>query len=97
MPSQHILIIGLDGATWDLLQPWLDNKQLPYLASLRKQEVWGNLRSTIPPITGPAWVSFATDADDYYYPDSLEPLLKETNYQIDLDVEKEGFIPGYAG
>ncbi len=55
-----MLVIGLDGATWDLLDPWIRAGRLPRLATLRKQAVWGPLQSTVPPVTFPAWTTFAT-------------------------------------
>lgn len=55
-----LAIIGLDGATWDLLRPWADGGKLPGLAKLMGQGVWGELESTVPPVTSPAWVSLAT-------------------------------------
>lgn len=55
-----MLILGLDGATWDLLDPWIAAGRLPHLARLRDGAVWGVLRSTMPPVTFPAWTTFAT-------------------------------------
>ena len=55
-----VIIIGLDGATFDLIKPWVNDGKLPCLANLIKNGVWGNLRSVIPTISGPAWVSFMT-------------------------------------
>jgi len=55
-----VVVIGLDGATWDLLKPWADNGELPALKKLMENGVWGTLESTIPPVTGPAWTSFST-------------------------------------
>ena len=55
-----MLIIGLDGATWDLLDPWIRAGRLPHLGRLRERCVWGALRSTMPPVTFPAWTTFAT-------------------------------------
>lgn len=60
MKSNRILIIGLDGATWDVLTPWINDGSLPNLAQLRRRGSWGVLRSTIPPITAPAWSTFMT-------------------------------------
>lgn len=54
------LVIGLDGATWDLLHPWAEAGYLPHLQALKQNGAWGVLRSTIPPSTPPAWTSFAT-------------------------------------
>jgi predicted AlkP superfamily phosphohydrolase/phosphomutase len=55
-----IAIIGLDGATWDLAEPFLEAGDMPVLAALRRSGAHGVLRSTIPPVTFPAWSSFMT-------------------------------------
>lgn len=56
----RVLVIGLDGATFDLIQPWAEAGYLPTLARLMAEGAHGSLRSTVPPMTGPAWTSFAT-------------------------------------
>ena len=56
----RVLVIGMDGATPQLLFPWAEEGKLPNLAKLIKEGVSGKLRSTIPPITAAAWVSFMT-------------------------------------
>ena len=58
--SHRVLIIGLDGATWDVLAPWMNQGHLPNLSRLRDTGCWGNLRSSIPPITAAAWTTFMT-------------------------------------
>jgi predicted AlkP superfamily phosphohydrolase/phosphomutase len=58
--SYKTFVVGLDGATFDLLRPWADQGQLPTIKRLMKEGAWGELRSTIPPMTAPAWTSFAT-------------------------------------
>ena len=55
-----IAIIGLDGATWDLAGPFLEAGDMPVLAALRRSGAHGVLRSTMPPVTFPAWSSFMT-------------------------------------
>lgn len=56
----RVIVIGLDGATWDLLRPWIDKGELPSIGKLVNQGVWANLKSTYPFFTGPAWTSFST-------------------------------------
>lgn len=56
----RVLIIGLDGATWDVLDPWIQDGSLPNLAQLRRNGVWGDLLSTVPPVSAPAWSTFMT-------------------------------------
>lgn len=55
-----LLIIGLDGATFDLIKPWAADGKLPTLAKLMQTGVTGNLESTLPPVTSPAWPTFMT-------------------------------------
>ncbi|MCJ7666684.1 MAG: alkaline phosphatase family protein, partial [Anaerolineae bacterium] len=57
---RKVLVIGLDGATFDLLAPWIEMGRLPTLARLIEEGVSGALESTSPPISSAAWVSFAT-------------------------------------
>ncbi len=56
----RVLVIGLDGGTLDLLRPWALEGHLPNLARLMGEGAWGLLESTLPPVTSPAWPSFAT-------------------------------------
>ncbi|MBI3810675.1 MAG: alkaline phosphatase family protein [Nitrospirae bacterium] len=56
----RVLIIGLDGATLDLVVPWASDGKLPHMARLLKEGTWGPLQSPIPPITPPSWSSFMT-------------------------------------
>lgn len=58
-----VLVVGLDGATFDLIMPLAEKGTLPNIRKLIEEDVSGSLESTIPPVTGPAWVSFATGAN----------------------------------
>ena len=58
--SQKTAVIGLDGGTFDLIKPWVEEGYLPTFKKLMNDGVWGELRSTMPPITAPAWSSFIT-------------------------------------
>jgi predicted AlkP superfamily phosphohydrolase/phosphomutase len=55
-----IVIIGLDGATFDLILPWVRSGELPHFAHLLRRGIFGRLQSTIPPMSPPAWNSFMT-------------------------------------
>ncbi|MBW2465413.1 MAG: alkaline phosphatase family protein, partial [Deltaproteobacteria bacterium] len=55
-----ILVLGLDGATFDVIRPMVAAGKLPNLARWIKDETAAPLRSTIPPVTFPAWSSFTT-------------------------------------
>jgi predicted AlkP superfamily phosphohydrolase/phosphomutase len=56
----RLLIFGLDGATLDLIRPWVAQGYLPNLGRLIESGVSGDLASTLPPVTSPAWPSFMT-------------------------------------
>jgi predicted AlkP superfamily phosphohydrolase/phosphomutase len=58
--SRRVLVVALDGTTFDLIGPWLDDGSMPNLARLRDEGACGELRSIVPPVTAPAWCSFMT-------------------------------------
>jgi len=57
---KKVLVIGLDGATWDLIKPWAKEGRLPTFKMLMKEGVHGELESTVPSWTIPAWNSMTT-------------------------------------
>ena len=60
--SKKVLIIGWDCAPPDwVFDKWID--ELPNLKKLLNKSLYGNLTSTIPPITVPAWQSMLTSKD----------------------------------
>jgi len=62
MPARDysVLVVGLDGATFDLMLPWIDQGRLPHLGRVLRSGARSRLESTIPPITPCAWSSFMT-------------------------------------
>lgn len=55
-----IIVVGLDGATFDLIRPWAAEGYLPVLNKIMQEGAHGELGSTLPPMTSPAWTTFAT-------------------------------------
>ena len=55
-----LVVIGLDGATLDLIGPWAEKGLLPNLARLMQTGVFGRLQSVLPVLTSAAWPSFMT-------------------------------------
>jgi len=55
-----VLVIGLDGATWDLIEPWAEEGKLPTFKMLMENGTWGELESCIPFVTYPAWKCYST-------------------------------------
>lgn len=60
---RRFLVIGLDGGTFDLLDPLMDAGEMPYLRQLATDGLRAPLRSVYPPKTIPAWYSLATGQD----------------------------------
>lgn len=60
MRTKKALVVGLDGATLDLIEPWVEAGQLPTFARLMQAGSWGRLRTVPNTDTAPAWSSFAT-------------------------------------
>lgn len=58
--NTKVMVIGLDGAAWKLLGPWIDKGELPWFKKLKKNWFSTTLESTLPPLTGSSWVSFQT-------------------------------------
>lgn len=57
---RKVLVVGLDGATWNLLNPWIEEGELPNLRKLIENGVSGDLESSIPASTFPAWKCYST-------------------------------------
>jgi predicted AlkP superfamily phosphohydrolase/phosphomutase len=58
--AERVLIIGLDGATFDILKPMMKAGRMPNLARVVESGCSGVLYSTRPPITPAAWTTFMT-------------------------------------
>ncbi len=58
--AEKLLIVGLDGATFDVLNPMMDAGLMPNLKAFLAAGASGILDSTKPPITPAAWTTFMT-------------------------------------
>lgn len=55
-----MVIIGLDGGTWDLIGPWAEAGELPNLRRLLASSARAVLLAPFQPITAPSWTTFMT-------------------------------------
>jgi len=89
------LLLGLDGANWSLFWPWLAKGKMPTLAKLLKISAHGTLESTLPPMSAPAWASFATGKNPGKHGvfDFITPLqsLSATKTLSRSDIDGETF------
>jgi predicted AlkP superfamily phosphohydrolase/phosphomutase len=60
MSSEKVFILGLDGASPEVIESLIALGKLPTFETMKRKGVTGKLRTTIPPITGSAWSSFMT-------------------------------------
>ena len=58
--GNRVLVIGLDGATFRVLDPLIEAGVLPNLQRLMTNGARGTLLSTVPPISAAAWTTFIT-------------------------------------
>ena len=54
------LLIGLDGATFSVLDPLMEQGVMPFLKGFLAEGVRAGLRTIVPPLTPPAWTSLMT-------------------------------------
>jgi predicted AlkP superfamily phosphohydrolase/phosphomutase len=82
--DSRVLVIGWDGATFDLLDPLVEAGRLPNLARLMESGATAELASTIVPISSAAWVGAVTGVtpgDTGVY-DFFEPIPKTYNVRL---------------
>lgn len=60
MTVNKLVLIGLDGATFDLINPWIEDGSLPNLEEISENGVKTVLQSCRPPVTSQAWKVFST-------------------------------------
>lgn len=60
MDTPRTVVVGLDGASFELIEPWLESGHLPNIARIVDDGVQGTLESVLPPVTSPNWKTYAT-------------------------------------
>lgn len=58
--GRRLLVVGLDGLTFDLIRPWVEEGLLPNFERIMKEGAFGNLESSIPALSPTAWTSATT-------------------------------------
>src|SRR5262245_25748358 len=59
-PRGRVVLIGLDGASWNLLAPMVESGELPNFKALMDRGVSADLASVEPYLSPPVWTSIAT-------------------------------------
>ena len=55
-----VFVLGLDGATFDCLNPLMEEGVLPNIKEIHSKGASGRLTTIFPPVTAPAWLALAT-------------------------------------
>ncbi|HNX99042.1 MAG TPA: alkaline phosphatase family protein, partial [Candidatus Aminicenantes bacterium] len=55
-----VVLVGLDGADWSLIDPLIDQGKLPLFKELKEKGAWGTLRTATPAKSPVIWTSIAT-------------------------------------
>ncbi len=94
--SKKVLMIGLDGATFTILGPMIDEGVMPVLGRLIREGVKGDLNSTRNPLTPPAWTSMVTGRSphvhgiyDFLRPSTMDDGTVFLNLNDSRDVKAE--------
>jgi len=81
-----VMVVGIDGATFDVLTPLMHQGKLPHLSALLRDGVSGSLASTLPPLSSAAWSTFQTGKDpgkhgvfDFYRNDPRDYSCRPVN------------------
>ncbi len=88
--GKKIIIIGLDGMSPKLFNILVRKRIFITLGKIRKKGVYSELLSTLPPVTAPAWTTFATGVNpgkhgiyDFFTPrDSLSKMWPVSALEI---------------
>jgi hypothetical protein len=56
----RVYVLGLDGATWDIIDPLIEQGKLPAFQALKEQGSWARLRTFDPTLSAVVWTSIAT-------------------------------------
>ncbi len=58
--KKRVFLIGIDGATFDVMSPMMARGKLPNIARLMKDGCFGTMASCVPDLSPPAWTSMVT-------------------------------------
>ena len=85
--NSKVIVVGIDGGTLNLMEPWMNTGKLPTFAKIREQGICGKLRSTTPYYSAPAWISMVTGCNpgkhgiyDFFHTDTFSIHFKISVY-----------------
>lgn len=91
-----VLVIGLDGATFELLRHLFARGLMPFLQSLLETSYSSVLLSTVPPISATAWATFITGVNPGKHGVLQFVKLRPGQDDLPLGIEQEVFPGGLS-
>jgi hypothetical protein len=76
--GERFLLFGLDGADWRYIEPLIARGEMPNLARLREEGIWGPLKTIRPTLSPAIWTTMATGQ-----PPSVHRIRGFTRRRID--------------
>ena len=93
MTIKRVFVLGVDGATLDLIEPWSKQGKLPNFHRLMQDGSFGTCLSTIHPLTPQAWASFLTGKNPGKHGLYDFGVRKEGAYELRLTTSKDRKCP----
>lgn len=97
---KKVIVIGLDGLDPKIVEPMLDEGELPNLAKLRSEGGYSRLRTTYPALTPVAWSTFVTGTNpgghgifDFIRRD---PKTYLPDFSLNRHEQKKAYLPPKA-
>ena len=95
------IVIGLDGAGFELLDPWIKQNTLPNLKKVKENGAYADMQSQFPPVTSPNWKCFSTGMNPgkfgIFWWENIDICNKRVYYpnkRTTINKELWDFIPG---
>lgn len=88
--APRLLFVGLDAASPDLVDAWIEAGDLPTLARLRGEAIWGRTRNPPAVYTGAVWPSFLTGNTPGTHGRYYEDQLRLGTYVIERALPEDG-------
>lgn len=92
MPDPKLILLGLDGATFTVIDFLIGRGRLPHLAALARTGVRAPLTSTVPPHSAAAWPSLVTGRNPGHH--GLYEFYRRRAGSYRLEPINGGSVPG---
>jgi predicted AlkP superfamily phosphohydrolase/phosphomutase len=86
-----VMLIGIDGATFRIIEPLVKAGKLPTIGRLMREGVHGELRSTVPVVSPVAWTSFMTGKNPgkHHIYDFMHKLPQSYRFRINSALDRK--------